>query len=74
MLFSLLTLIILKIKGYMFVKNMIMASDGYAERYAMRWTKASAESKESKGICTIRTRLENVSNISVAQREQSWLQ
>ena len=63
-----------QIKGYMFVKNMVMASNGYAERYAMQLTKASTESKESRGIFTIRTRIENMSNISVAWREQSWLQ
>ena len=32
------------------------------------------ESKESRRLCTIRTGLENISNISVAWREQSWLQ
>ena len=63
---SLLALITLKIKGYMFVKNIVMTSDGYAERYVMCLRKTSTESKEPRGICTIGTRLENVSSISVA--------
>ena len=36
--------------------------------------KISHGPKELRRLCTIRSRLENVSNISVVRREQSWLQ
>ena len=51
-----------------------MTSDGYTEKYAMRLMKMSHKPMNTRRLCTIRSKLENVSNISVARREQAWLQ
>ena len=58
----------------MFVKNMIMTSNGCAEWHTRRSKRIFPKSDLPRRACTIQTRYENVSSISVARREQSWLQ
>ena len=65
----------LKIKGYMLMKNIVMTPKGYKEVYQL-WPKRMPFKTQPKErvIRTIRSRLENMSTISVAQRDQAWIQ
>ena len=75
LIFSLLMVIAVKIKGYMLKTSIIMTPDGYTERYQFRLRRMPNKVKpKERTIRTIRTRLENMSTISVARCEQSWIQ
>ena len=67
--------IAVKIKGYMLKSNIMMTPDGHTKKYQIQLRKLPVKVKpKERTVRTIRTRLENVSTISVARREQSWIQ